>query len=121
MAKDGTPLGTASLYDIVGDHGEVGRYCSYGDAAQIIEGGILFADYYHGHGIEYTTCWVYAENHAVLSQNRKSGFLFETEPFIARDGRPAFWGKRSKERYFLCMQKPRKQLCKISDRENPVE
>ncbi len=72
--KKGEVIGTISIYDIDGNHGESGRTCSLGDPFESIEAHILFFDFiFCKLNLDYTTGWVYEENKGVIAMNNSYG------------------------------------------------
>lgn len=116
VAKDGMPLGTYRLYDIEGDHGEVGSLCSYANPAQTLEGQLLFIDFiFCDYKMAYVTWHVHVDNKAVLLQARKAGVQFEEELVPARDGRLCYKGKMTRDSYEHSRKKTIKLLDSLPD------
>ena len=72
---EGEPIGTLSIYDIEGDHGECGRSCCIGEPSASVEASVLFTDFiFKSLELSYTTNWVYEDNKAVIALNKSFGY-----------------------------------------------
>lgn len=85
---NGDPIGTISLYDMNGNHSEMGRMCSIGEPAANVEAFILFLDFvFDIIKLDYTTGWVYEGNKSVIALNNALGMVW-TENKIDSQGNP---------------------------------
>ncbi len=79
LSSNGTPIGTISLYNIDGNHSEMGRVCSIGEPAANVEAFVLFLDFvFDTIKLDYTTGWVYEQNKAVIALNNAFGMTWTT-------------------------------------------
>ena len=102
---DLVPIGTLSIYDIVGDHGEGGRSCSIGEPAANIEASVLLNNFtFETLGLSYATIWVYEENKAVIALNEAFGYEWTSEGEDA-NGQPYKVGILRKENYLAKREK----------------
>lgn len=107
-------LGTISVYDIVGNHGETGRFCSIGNFIQNTEAIVLLYDFvFYDLLLDYVTIWVYKENKPVIAMNTQIGFEW-TEQVKADDGRDTCVGILRPERYENKIRAIRKSFTKMN-------
>lgn len=82
------PIGTISLYDMDGNHSEMGRLCSIGEPAANVEAFVLFLDFvFDTLNLDYTTGWVYEGNKSVIALNNALGMEW-TDNKIDEKGNP---------------------------------
>lgn len=73
------PIGTISLYNMDGNHSEMGRVCSIGEPAANVEAFVLFLDFVFDYlKLDYTTGWVYEANKSVIALNNAFGMKWTT-------------------------------------------
>ena len=61
-------IGTTSVYNIIENHAEVGRFCSFGNSIQNSEAALMLDDFiFQKLGINYLDIWVYKDNKSVLA------------------------------------------------------
>jgi len=74
------PLGTFSVYNIDGNHAEVGRVFSIGDFIQNTEACILLAGFIlEQPNLKYVDIWIYKNNNHVLALTNYFNCCFEEE------------------------------------------
>lgn len=79
LNSKGMPIGTISLYNIDGNHSEMGRVCSIGEPAANVEAFVLFLDFvFDTIKLDFTTGWVYEQNKAVIALNNALGMTWTT-------------------------------------------
>jgi RimJ/RimL family protein N-acetyltransferase len=82
------PIGTISIYDIAGDHGEGGRTCCIGEPFAAVEASLLFHDFvFDILGLKYTTGWVYENNKPVIALNNAFGITWGDRK-VDKNGEP---------------------------------
>lgn len=100
LLPNGEPIGSISVYDIVGNTAETGRFCSLGDPASNIEAAILLTDFcFDELNLNSIHIWVYEGNKSVLKLNEGLGYEWG-ETVLAKDGRECRIGRMTKETYF---------------------
>ncbi|MDD4589532.1 MAG: GNAT family N-acetyltransferase [Parabacteroides sp.] len=111
--KEHRRIGTVSVYNIIENHAEVGRFCSIGNSIQNSETGILHDDFiFNVLCLNYLDVWVYKDNTHVLSLNKGFGCEWDGET-LDNDGIPYLYGKITKQNYLLKSQKIRNNINKI--------
>lgn len=113
--KTGTSLGTISVYNIEDNHAEVGRFCSFGDSVQNMEAAYLFDVFiFNDLSISYLDIWVYKNNRPVVMLNQGLGCKWDGEK-IDENGEPYFYGKLTKEDFFIKSIKIKRNLSIIKE------
>ncbi|WP_052574745.1 GNAT family N-acetyltransferase [Bacteroides intestinalis] len=108
--KNGTPIGTISVYNIQETHAEAGRYCSIGDSVCNIEAALLIDDFiFDILNLDYIDSWVYKDNKQVVMQNQGFGCKWDGEA-VDEHGEPYLYGKLHKEEFKRKSAKIRKNI-----------
>lgn len=108
-------IGTVSVYNIVENHAEVGRFCSLGNSIQNSEAALILDDFiFQKLSIDYLDIWAYKDNRPVLALNKGFGCVWEGEG-EDKEGIPYLCGTLTKERFEKKSQKIRNNLSKIKD------
>lgn len=106
-------IGTTSVYNIIENHAEVGRFCSFGNSIQNSEAALMLDDFiFQKLGINYLDIWVYKDNKSVLALNKGLGCVWEGEGEDEK-GIPYLYGTLTKEGFDIKSQKIRNNLSKI--------
>ena len=107
---EGDKIGTISIYDIDGDHGEGGRTCCIGEPFAAVEASLLFHDFvFDVLGLNYTTGWVYENNKPVIALNNSFGISWVGKNYD-KNGEPYLECQMHKEPYKLNRDKILKKL-----------
>lgn len=97
--REGTPIGTISVYEIEGESAETGRFCSFGDPYANIEACVLLYDFiFQKLKIQSIHIWVFEDNKPVLQLNHGLGFEW-VEKKVTDDGRDYRVGIMTEESY----------------------
>ena len=106
----GEALGSISVYDIVDETAETGRFCSFGDPASNIETCILLNDFcFDIIGIKTIHIWVYENNKPVISLNQSFGYEW-VEKKVDSNGEPYKVGILTKDKWQIKREKILKRL-----------
>lgn len=109
----GESLGSISVYDIVNETAETGRFCSFGDPAANIEACILLNDFcFDIIGIKTIHIWVYENNKPVISLNQSFGYEW-VERKMDPNGEPYKVGILTKDKWQNKREKILKRLSLI--------
>lgn len=108
--KSSKVIGTISVYNIVNNHSEVGRFCSLGNSIQNSEAALLQDDFiFYYLKLDYLDIWVYKGNKPVLALNKGFGCIWEGEN-KDENGEPFLYGKLTKENYEIKSKKIRRNI-----------
>lgn len=108
-------IGTISVYNIIENHAEVGRFCSFGNSIQNSEAALMLDNFiFQKLGVDYLDIWVYKDNKPVLALNKGLGCVWEGES-EDKGGFPYLYGTLTKEGFEKKSQKIRTNLSKIKD------